>query len=75
MRALRWMLPAIAIAFFPLACTTEGDETTVIEDEPDIIVDDRGPDVIVDERDDGIEAELNVDEDGNVTGGIRVEED
>ena len=81
MRAPHWILLAFPIALFPLACSTEGDEAgedtdIIVEDrEPDIIIEDRDPDVIVDERDDGFDAEVNVDEDGNVSGGIRVEDE
>ena len=72
MRAPHWILLAFPIALFPLACASEGDEAG---GDTDIIVEDREPDVIVDERDDGFDAEVNVDEDGNVSGKIRVEDE
>lgn len=82
MKTMRWMVPAVALALLPLyGCQTEGEEagteTTVIEEDrdPDLIIEDREPDVIVEERDDGFDAEIGVDEEGNVEGKVRVEDD
>ena len=82
MKTIRRIIPAFAIALLPVwACETQdeqADETTIIEDEPNIIVEDRRPDVII-QRDtiirdtDGIQGEIRIGEDG-VEGDVRVNE-
>lgn len=82
---MRWertilLAAAVTLPFTFAACETEGEEAGEAEinvetEEPEpVIIEDREPDVIVDEDDDGFEADVNVDEEGNVTGGVRVED-
>lgn len=84
---MRWtgsIMLAAALMLPLAACQADGDDTGADEaeieveapDEPDVIVEDREPDVIVEEErdDDGFDADINVDEEGNVSGGVRVED-
>lgn len=71
MRTLRWMIPTAGLVFLSLVgcnddATEEASDTTVIED--------REPDVIIEQDDEGIEAEIDVDEDGTVEGEVKVED-
>lgn len=76
---------AMTLPFTFAACETEGEETGEAEidieteetpERPDVIIDEREPDVIIDERerpeDEGFDADVNVDEEGNVSGGVEV---
>lgn len=89
MRWNRSIMLAAALTLPLAACATEGDEAGTDEaeieveapDRPDVIVEEEQPDVIVEERErdvpaeeEGFEADVNVDEEGNVTGGVRVED-
>lgn len=84
MRWKRSIVLAAALMLPLAACQTEGEEAGSEEaeieveapdvPEPDVIVEDQEPDVIVDEEDEGFEADVNVDEEGNVSGGVKVNE-
>lgn len=71
MKTLRWMIPAAGIVFLSLVgcnedATEEASDTTVIED--------REPDVIIEQDDEGLEADIDVDEDGTVEAEVKVED-
>lgn len=84
---MRWRGPiliATALMLPLAACQAEGDEAGTDEadikvdaelpDEPDVIVEDREPDVIVEENEEGVSGRIDVDEEGNVSGGVDVNE-
>lgn len=81
---MRWkgpMILATALLLPLAACQSEGeeagaDEAQIDVETPDVTVEDQQPDVIVDEEkpEEGISADVSVDEEGNVSGGVKVED-
>ncbi|HUP00959.1 MAG TPA: hypothetical protein VM737_05490 [Gemmatimonadota bacterium] len=75
MIVLRWTALPLAILFFAAAPGCGGDEpeerTTIIREEAD----DDDPDIQLNADDAGLEMDIRVDEEGDVSGEIHVEED
>lgn len=77
---MRWnrsimLAAAMTLPFTFAACETEGEETGEAEIDVETEETPERPDVIIDEREDeGFDADVNIDEEGNVSGGVEVKD-